>query len=61
MDEYIILDFTDIERDANDTIIGKPIAKLVSELFIWDEVDRIKNDERKASIYKLGKCLLDWS
>ena len=61
MIEYIIFDFTNIEKDTLGKIIGEPTIKRVSESLIWCELDRIKNDEREVSIYILGECLLDWS
>ena len=61
MTEYIIFDFTNTQRDTLNKVIGEPTIKRVTESSIWDELDRIKNDEREVSIYELGKCLLDWS
>jgi len=55
--DYVIIDYTNCkEYDNSDRKI-----MIVSEKTMFEYLNTSKQNGLKISVYKLGKCLLDWS
>ena len=60
LQEYVVFDWTDVEHDVKNNPVSYP-----KPVFIRGEVEFYEylqvSKGKKISVYKLGKCLLDWS